>query len=140
MKPVLENLEVLHLGYNGIRDMALLQLGRLPSLRALFLQGATSGFSRASIYNRRRLRRSHLLVPGNEISKIEGMEGLNNLRELVLDRNRIKSFDEYSFASQWNLQELHVEENRIKELTNVGSLGSLQRLFLGMNRVQVGSS
>ncbi len=37
--PVLENLEVLHLGYNGIKDLVALQLNRIPSLKALFLQG-----------------------------------------------------------------------------------------------------
>ena len=37
--PLLENLEVLHLGYNGIRDLVALQLNRLIGLKALFLQG-----------------------------------------------------------------------------------------------------
>lgn len=37
--PILPNLEVLHLGYNGISDLVLLQIGRLTSLKALFLQG-----------------------------------------------------------------------------------------------------
>jgi Leucine-rich repeat (LRR) protein len=39
LPPVMESLEVLHLGYNGIADLAFLQLGRLVSLKALFLQG-----------------------------------------------------------------------------------------------------
>ena len=37
--PLLENLEVLHLGYNGIKDLVVLQLNRLIGLKALFLQG-----------------------------------------------------------------------------------------------------
>ena len=37
--PLLENLEVLHLGYNGIKDLVALQLNRLIGLKALFLQG-----------------------------------------------------------------------------------------------------
>lgn len=37
--PNLPNLEVLHLGYNGISDLIALQIGRLTSLKALFLQG-----------------------------------------------------------------------------------------------------
>lgn len=36
---ILPSLEVLHLGYNGIRDLSALHLHLLPSLRALFLQG-----------------------------------------------------------------------------------------------------
>ncbi|RUS71694.1 hypothetical protein EGW08_020538 [Elysia chlorotica] len=109
--PVLENLEVLHLGYNGIKDLASLQLGRLPSLKALFLQG-------------------------NEITKVEGLDGLHDLRELVLDRNKIKSLTEYSFLNQWNLQELHLEENRLRDLVGLGCLDNLLRLYLGSNRVQ----
>ena len=34
-----------------------------------------------------------LIIPyliGNDISKVEGLEGLQQLRELVLDRNKIK--------------------------------------------------
>ncbi|XP_029195766.2 leucine-rich repeat-containing protein 9-like isoform X1 [Acropora millepora] len=111
LTPLLPNLEVLHLGYNGITSMNALQLSRLTGLRALFLQG-------------------------NEISKVEGLEGLISLRELVLDRNKIKSISSSSFASQWNIIELHMEENRIRELKNMESLQSLQRLYLGMNRIQ----
>ncbi|XP_077863786.1 leucine-rich repeat-containing protein 9-like [Saccoglossus kowalevskii] len=109
--PVLENLEVLHLGYNGIADLVKLQISRLPSLKALFLQG-------------------------NEITKVEGLEGLQELRELVLDRNKIKGLNEYSFMNQWNLVELHMEENRLRDLSNFHHLETLQRLYLGMNRVQ----
>ncbi|KAK2551434.1 Leucine-rich repeat-containing protein 9 [Acropora cervicornis] len=78
-----------------------------------------------------------LFLQGNEISKVEGLEGLISLRELVLDRNKIKSISSSSFASQWNIIELHMEENRIRELKNMESLQSLQRLYLGMNRIQV---
>lgn len=39
VEPILPNLEVLHLGYNGITDLVTLQIGRLTSLKALFLQG-----------------------------------------------------------------------------------------------------
>ena len=74
---------------------------------------------------------------GNEIVKIEGLDALHELRELVLDRNRIKNIGEMSFTSQWQLQELHLEENRLRELTNITVLNSLKRLFLGMNRIQV---
>ena len=42
--PLLENLEVLHLGYNGIKDLVALQLNRLIGLKALFLQGTGNLF------------------------------------------------------------------------------------------------
>lgn len=111
LTPVLENLEVLHLGYNCIKDMGVLQLSRLTGLKALFLQG-------------------------NEIQKVEGLDGLHDLRELVLDRNKIKGLNETSFINQWNLQELHMEENRLKELSYFNCLENLQRLYLGSNRIQ----
>ncbi|CAK8686447.1 unnamed protein product [Clavelina lepadiformis] len=111
LSPIMESLEVLHLGYNRINNMAALQLSRLVNLKALFLQG-------------------------NEISKIDGLEGLHELRELVLDRNKAKIINENSFVSQWNLQELHLEENRLRDLSNLHHLENLQRLYLGMNRIQ----
>ncbi len=73
---------------------------------------------------------------GNDITKVEGLEELHDLRELVLDRNKIKGISEYSLVNQWNLQELHLEENRVREISNVGCLENLQRLFLGQNRIQ----
>ena len=74
---------------------------------------------------------------GNEITKIEGLEGLQDLRELVLDRNKIKGLTEYSFMNQWNLVELHMEENRMRDLSHFQFLENLQRLYLGSNRLQV---
>ena len=76
-------------------------------------------------------------MTGNEITKVEGLEGLHDLRELVLDRNKIKIISEYAFANQWNLQELHMEENRLREVAPLGCLENLQRLYLGSNRIQV---
>ncbi|CAF3373605.1 unnamed protein product [Rotaria socialis] len=108
---VLENLEVLHLAYNNITDLALLQLTKIPSLRSLFLQG-------------------------NEISKIEGLEALRNLRELVLDKNKIRVITETSFFFQTNLVELHLEENRLRELSYFDRMIKLEKLFLGSNKIQ----
>lgn len=92
---------------------------------------------------------------------LAGLEGLHDLRELVLDKNKIKTLTESSFINQWNLQELHMEENRyplsikcsitpcnkqlsvlmlvfirIRELSHLQHLESLQRLYMGMNRIQ----
>ena len=67
------------------------------------------------------------------------MESLHDLRELVLDRNKIKGVYETSFINQWNLQELHMEENRLRDLANFNCLENLQRLYLGSNRIQVTS-
>ncbi|XP_047249203.1 leucine-rich repeat-containing protein 9 isoform X2 [Girardinichthys multiradiatus] len=111
LEPLMGSLEVLHLSHNGISNMANLQLSRLTNLRALFLQG-------------------------NEISQVEGLEGLHQLRELVLDRNRIKALAKNSFAAQNVLLELHLAENRIRELNHLHPLTELHKLFLDMNKLQ----
>ncbi|XP_015679300.1 leucine-rich repeat-containing protein 9 [Protobothrops mucrosquamatus] len=111
LSPIMESLEVLHLGYNGITNLVLLQISRLKNLKFLFLQG-------------------------NEISHIEGLEGLQILQELVLDHNKIKIIGENCFAKQNSLLALHLEENRLRELNNLLPLGRLQKLFLGLNRIQ----
>ena len=36
-----------------------------------------------------------LFLQGNEIAKVDGLEGCHELRELVLDKNRIKFVDPY---------------------------------------------
>lgn len=77
------------------------------------------------------------LLSGNEISQVDGLEGLSRLRELVLDRNRIKMLGENSFISQTGLLELRLSENRIRELNHLHSLTELSRLFLDMNKLQV---
>uniref|UniRef100_UPI003AAD219B leucine-rich repeat-containing protein 9 n=1 Tax=Centroberyx gerrardi TaxID=166262 RepID=UPI003AAD219B len=111
LEPLMGSLEVLHLSHNGISNMANLQLSRLTNLKALFLQG-------------------------NEISQVEGLEGLYRLRELVLDRNRIKVLTENSFIAQNVLLELHLAENRIRELNHLEPLTELRKLFLSMNKLQ----
>lgn len=109
--PILPNLEVLHLAFNSISDLNTLQIGKLTSLRALFLQG-------------------------NDITKIEGLEGLRDLRELVLDKNKIKCIGENSFNDQsQRLAELHIEENRLRDLSNVDNLKALQKLYVANNKI-----
>lgn len=71
---------------------------------------------------------------------MDGLEGLHQLRELVLDKNRIKALDDNSFIAQNVLLELHLAENRIRELSNLEPLTELRKLFLGMNKLQVFSS
>lgn len=78
-----------------------------------------------------------MLFVGNEISKVDGLEALRNLRELVLDKNKIRVITETSFFFQTNLIELHLEENRIRELSYFDRMIKLEKLFLGSNKVSV---
>ncbi|KAJ3329238.1 Leucine-rich repeat-containing protein 9, partial [Kappamyces sp. JEL0680] len=118
VKMLLSNLEELYLGYNNVSRISDLGLHRLPQLRVLYLQG-------------------------NKISKVDGLEQMTNLIELVLDKNQIKGIDPLSFLSLINLRELHIKyagaadrrENRMKSLANFDCLPNLQILFLTNNRI-----
>ncbi|XP_027698721.1 leucine-rich repeat-containing protein 9 [Vombatus ursinus] len=111
LPPIMQSLEVLHLGYNGICNLIQLQLNRLRNLKFLFLQG-------------------------NEISQIEGLDNLPALQELVLDHNRIRAISDSAFVKPSALVALHLEENRLRELTNLQPLVKLEKLFLGYNKIQ----
>ncbi|XP_074092030.1 leucine-rich repeat-containing protein 9 isoform X2 [Macrotis lagotis] len=111
LPPIMQSLEVLHLGYNGICNLIQLQLNRLRNLKFLFLQG-------------------------NDISQVEGLDNLQALQELILDHNRIRAISDSAFAKPSALVALHLEENRLRELTNLQPLVKLEKLFLGYNKIQ----
>ncbi|EAW80766.1 hCG1643366, isoform CRA_b, partial [Homo sapiens] len=73
---------------------------------------------------------------GNEISQVEGLDNLVVLQELVVDHNRIRSFNDSAFAKPSSLLALHLEENRLRELGKLQSLVKLEKLFLGYNKIQ----
>jgi hypothetical protein len=78
----------------------------------------------------------YILLEGNEIVKVEGLENLRCLRELVLDKNKIKYINETSFISQsQKLLELHIEENRLKDLANFDQLRNIEKLFIANNKI-----
>ena len=107
---VLTSLHVLQLASNGITKLRPLQLHKLPSLKALFLQN-------------------------NDISTLDGFEEFPSLIELVLDRNKIKYIADKDLTSLKNILELHLEDNRLKFLPDLNGLVSLHRLFLANNRI-----
>ncbi|KAM4663517.1 LOW QUALITY PROTEIN: leucine-rich repeat-containing protein 9 [Discoglossus pictus] len=111
LTPIMQSLEVLHLGHNGINNLPHLQLSRLKNLKSLFLQG-------------------------NEISQVEGLEGLQLLQELVLDHNRIKLICENAFAKLESLVVLRLEENRLRDLSNLFPMMRLKKLFIACNKIQ----
>lgn len=104
------HLQVLELGHSGLTDISFFANFPLPALRILHL-------------------------PGNEISKVEGLSHLEQLRELVLDKNKVKQIDEHSFEGLRSLRELRMDDNGLKSLANIGPLPRLRALHLALNRI-----
>jgi len=109
-------------------------LGTMPHLQVLEI--ASCGISDISHFARIPLGMLRILhLQGNEIIKIDGLSHLEQLRELVLDRNKIRQFDELSFDGLKSLRELRLDENAIKTLDNLGPLPRLHALHLAANRI-----
>lgn len=101
----------LRLGHNQLTSIAALQLGAaVPGLRVLHLDS-------------------------NDITRIDGLEGLAGLRELVVDRNRIRGLEPASLAGLHSLRVLKLEDNALRYLDHLGPLPQLVELHLGSNRV-----
>lgn len=53
-----------------------------------------------------------------------------------MDKNKIKFISETSFIGQTNrLVELHLEENRLKDLLNIQSIKCIEKLYLANNKI-----
>ncbi|WIA10534.1 hypothetical protein OEZ85_010722 [Tetradesmus obliquus] len=57
-----------------------------------------------------------LFVSGNELQRLDGLEGLGQLRELVADRNKIRVLEADALAPLVRLRELRLEDNAIRSL------------------------
>ncbi|XP_018652407.1 hypothetical protein Smp_124590 [Schistosoma mansoni] len=109
-QPIYPNLNVLHLAYNNVQSLEKLQLHRIPCLQTLFLQN-------------------------NELYTIHGIEHLTELKELVVDNNKIKYLNEITFLYNWTLNEIHLENNRLNELNQFNQLNNLKRLYIDYNKL-----
>ncbi|KAF6771460.1 hypothetical protein AHF37_09919 [Paragonimus kellicotti] len=109
-QPIFPFLQVIHLAKNQITSLQPFQFHRMPSLRSLFLQN-------------------------NEITSVTGLEGLQQMRELVLDGNKIKEISRISFLYNWSLQEIHLEYNRLRELQQLNGMETLKRLYVAGNKL-----
>lgn len=72
---------------------------------------------------------------GNELTKIEGLDGLVNLTSLSLCRNRVKFVETHTFAGLPKLTSLKMEENGLRSLVHFDTLPTLKTLWLGGNRL-----
>jgi Leucine-rich repeat (LRR) protein len=104
------NLEVLELGYNRISSIAALNLTGLRHLRVLTLNN-------------------------NDLSIVDGLQGLPSLQQLVLATNKIKRISQSSFVGNPGLRGLQLESNELRTIANMTSMLRLRSLFLANNRI-----
>jgi protein phosphatase 1 regulatory subunit 7 len=74
----------------------------------------------------------HLNLNRNRIESVVGLDHLKELRSLILSENLIKRLDHYEHLV--NLRELNLASNRIEEIIPV-SIKNLEKLFLDRNRI-----
>lgn len=74
-----------------------------------------------------------LNLKSNQISKIEGMEGLSALEELDLSSNQISKIE--GLANLPALKRLNLISNQISKIEGLESLSTLERLYLSANRI-----
>ncbi|KAM7540846.1 hypothetical protein Aperf_G00000020176 [Anoplocephala perfoliata] len=107
----LPKLTVLSLERNEISSLNCLHLNQIPSIRTLFLQD-------------------------NALTAMSGLAGMINLRYLVLDRNRIRKTFPSDLINLHGLLELHLDDNRLREIQSVEYLEELEHLYLKGNRLE----
>mmetsp|Transcript_24695 Transcript_24695/g.21930 ORF Transcript_24695/g.21930 Transcript_24695/m.21930 type:complete len:388 (+) Transcript_24695:144-1307(+) len=106
----LTGLEVLDISYNSITDLYGLNFAPLKDLKILN-------------------------ASNNNITKVEHIDHLKDLREVDLSNNRIRQFESNSFSINHQIACLRVEENGLKTLSNIDKLSKLQFLFVHANRI-----
>lgn len=72
---------------------------------------------------------------GNKLTRVDGLQTLHSLRELILDHNILKFLDPGCFASVPRLRRLHLGHNGLRSLAHLSSLTRLQFLHFGSNRI-----
>jgi len=72
---------------------------------------------------------------GNKLTRVDGLQTLHSLRELILDHNILKCLDPGCFASVPRLRRLHLGHNGLRSLAHLSSLTRLQFLHFGANRI-----
>jgi Leucine-rich repeat (LRR) protein len=106
----LTGLEVLDISYNNITDLYGLNFAPMKDLKILN-------------------------ASNNNITKLEHIDHLKDLREVDLSNNRIRQFESNSFNPLHQIAWLRIEDNGLKTLNHIDKLERLQFLFLHGNRI-----
>ncbi|GBG64996.1 hypothetical protein CBR_g48745 [Chara braunii] len=77
---------------------------------------------------------TQLSLSTNNIDKIAGLSGLENLKVLSLSRNQIKKIENLDGVAA-TLEELWISYNLIEKLTNIEKLENLRVLYISNNKI-----
>ncbi|EKF39406.1 hypothetical protein MOQ_000368 [Trypanosoma cruzi marinkellei] len=131
----LRNLVALNLSHNRLGQCPVGQaLQHLEKLRSLSLE--SNHITDVSPLGLLLPRLQFLNLKGNEIANIDqGLQGLTELRELLLDNNKLRGFGRDCFANNLQLTDISAEENYIRSTEGLQPLTRLEVLRLGSNRL-----
>ena len=106
----------------------------LAALESLSLEGNNIGSLAALQLRFAGLR--FLNLRNNELQRVDGLESVPQLRELILDRNRLRAIDGNALCFTPLLQDFSAEENSIKApLDGLRGLVHLVKVNLATNRI-----
>ena len=132
----LPNIHRLVLAQNHIEEISASKMGQMENLRDLVLDGnRINDMGRLGLDRLPHLER--LSLEGNEISHLTGLDGCAQIKELNLDRNRIRTLEgvAYMLPEMDNLQTLRLESNYIRTLGVFHHQPGIHSLFLAHNRI-----
>lgn len=133
---LLPSVERLQLGDNVIEEVSREEMAHFPNLVELRLDGnRISDLNKVRVEGLAKLEK--LDLQGNEIAQLSGLEGCGQVKELNLDRNRIRSLEgiAYMLPPMEHLQTLRLEGNYIRTLGVFHLQPGIHSLFLAHNRI-----
>jgi len=127
-------LVTLHLAYNKLGNVAVGKvLESMHQLESVSLEA--NGVVSIATLSLSLPRLKFLNLKNNEILKIDGLDRLPSLREIHLDKNRLRAIDRDAFAHVSQLRELYCEDNAIKIVDGLQLCVNLQKCSLATNRI-----
>ncbi|CUG07988.1 leucine-rich repeat protein, putative [Bodo saltans] len=105
----------------------------MPNLESLSLESNGISSIAQLLLNSQRLK--FLNLKSNEILKLDGLDRVGQLREILLDKNRLRAIDRDALLFVPYLRELYCEENAIKTIEGVHVAVQLQKVSFASNRI-----
>ena len=125
----------LNLSFNRLGNCAAVgaTLQEMPVLESISLE--CNGISSIQSLQLRLPRLKFLNLKNNEVLKVDGLDELPQLREIILAKNRLRVIEHDNFMCNPYLRDLCLDENSIKTIEGVRILAHLQKLSVASNRI-----